>query len=74
MAMKMELDVHSHGNLRCSVRDNGAYAVATLRDVASLPGAVDGVVIYLDTPAEIAAFKALSEALAAQDVVEERVA
>lgn len=73
MAIHMELNVHSHGDMRCTVRDGDGYATAHLKHKDSHRGAVDGVCFFLETPAEIAAFKALSAALAAQDVVEEVV-
>lgn len=70
---KAALDCHSHGMLRVTVRhvssEFNSYVVAKIhgRHEAEWEAAVR---IFLHTPEEIAAWRVLSEALAAADVRE----
>jgi len=76
MALIHEISAFSYGDFRCHFVQReanaatGAYAVASLHRKGSDPRHEENIKIYLHSPAEIAAFRALSEALAKQDVVE----
>lgn len=63
--MKMAVSIHSHGDIRCRVTttDDGAVTWATL----NIGGTLDGITIYLSTPAEISAFRFLAACLDVQD-------
>ena len=63
--MKMAVSIHSHGDIRCRVTTtaDGGTTWATL----NTGGILDGITIYLTTPAEISAFRFLAACLAVQD-------
>lgn len=76
MALTLEVLSFSYGDVRCHLAEReadaatGNHAVATLHHKDSKPHQYGAIKLFLHSPAEIAAFRALSEALAAQDVVE----
>lgn len=71
--LTVETSIHSDGHLRCSVLSFKDSAWAKLHHADQTPHGSGIITIFLRSHAEIAAFRALSEALAAQDVVEEVV-
>lgn len=68
--LTFEAGLHSNGKLRCTIQSASTSTWAYLYHVDQHPNTAP-LTIFIRTPAEIAAFRALSEALAAQDVVEE---
>lgn len=76
MAFVTEIMTFSYGDVRCHLAEReadaatGNHAIATLHHKDAQPHQYGAVKFFLHSPAEIGAFRALSEALAAQDVVE----
>ena len=68
--LTIEAAAHSNGNVRCAVKSVQASTWATFHHADQSPLGSGTLTIFLSTVEEIAAFRALSEALAAQDVVE----
>lgn len=67
----MTVTLHPNGPLRVEINSAGSTTWASIYDGST--AVMAPISIMLRTPEQIAAFKALSKALAAQDVVEERV-
>jgi len=64
------LHCHSHGKLRVTIGHESHYVVAKIHSCTQSPYEAT-VNVFLHTPEEIAAWTALSEALAAADVKED---
>ena len=73
MTINIDVTMHSDGKIRCDVEKGDRYVVAKLSERPSMFAVTGGIKLFLMTDAEIAAFKALAKALAAQDVPAEDV-